>query len=112
MENIDVDVNNITNELLSGKVNDKNYEQIIQKMKTNQSIINPTNTGINTSFIVIWGFMSILGFSYFVYGKKSKKIMPYISGLGMMIIPYFIHNFYPLLWVFIWLIILPFVIKV
>jgi hypothetical protein len=35
---------------------------------------------------------SSIGLGYFVYGKKQKKGMPLICGLGLMLFPYFVSN--------------------
>jgi len=33
-----------------------------------------------------------IGLGYFVYGKKQKKGMPLICGIGLMVFPYFVSN--------------------
>lgn len=33
-----------------------------------------------------------IGMGYFVYGKKQKKGMPLICGIGLMVFPYFVSN--------------------
>jgi len=38
-----------------------------------------------------------IGFAFFIYGKKQKSLMPVLSGLGLMIFPYFISNIYMLI---------------
>ena len=43
------------------------------------------------SFIVYVLFGSI-GLGYFVYGKRQKMVVPLISGIGLMIYPYFVSN--------------------
>jgi hypothetical protein len=46
-----------------------------------------------------------------VYGKKQKAMIPLLSGLGLMVIPYFISNPYILVVSGLVLAALPFVIK-
>jgi len=38
-----------------------------------------------------------IGFAFFIYGKKQNSLMPVLSGLGLMIFPYFISNIYMLI---------------
>ena len=42
---------------------------------------------------LIWGILfGAFGIAYFVYGKKQKKVLPLLCGLGLMVFPYFITN--------------------
>lgn len=42
---------------------------------------------------LMWGVLfGSLGLGFFVYGKKQKAIIPFLSGIGLMLIPYFISN--------------------
>ena len=48
--------------------------------------------------LLIWGMIfGSIGFAFFIYGKKQKSLMPVLSGLGLMIFPYFISNIYMLI---------------
>ncbi len=57
---------------------------------------------------LVWGS---IGVGYFVYGKKQQKGMPLVSGIALMVFPYFFSS--PLLIVLIGiaLMALPFFIK-
>ncbi len=33
-----------------------------------------------------------VGLGYFVYGKNQKAAMPFIAGIGLMVVPYFISD--------------------
>jgi hypothetical protein len=62
---------------------------------------------------LIWGFLfGSIGLGFFVYGKKQKSIIPLLSGIGLMVIPYFISNIYILILTGIVLLVLPFFIKI
>ena len=66
---------------------------------------------MNTSTLmwgVIWGS---IGLGFFVYGKKQKAIIPFISGIGLMVIPYFISNVFILVTTGIVFVAVPFFIK-
>lgn len=42
---------------------------------------------------LLWGLLfSSLGLGYFIYGKKQKRGVPFASGLGLMVFPYFVSN--------------------
>jgi hypothetical protein len=61
---------------------------------------------------LMWGMLfGIVGFAFFVYGKKQAALVPLICGLALMIFPYFVANIYTLVIVGIVLIALPFFIQ-
>ncbi len=67
---------------------------------------------MNTSTLV-WGVIfGAFGMGYVVYGKKQKAGIPLLSGVGLMVIPYFLTNPYLLALSGIALIALPFVIRI
>lgn len=42
---------------------------------------------------LFWGVIfGSIGFGYFLYGKKRKKTVPLLSGIGLMVYPYFVSN--------------------
>ena len=47
------------------------------------------DTGTSLLFSVIFGS---LGLGYFVYGKKQRKLIPSLAGIGLCVFPYFISN--------------------
>jgi len=53
-----------------------------------------------------------IGLGFFVYSKKQKAVMPLISGIGLMVFPYFISNIYIMILSGIALIVLPYFIKI
>jgi hypothetical protein len=53
-----------------------------------------------------------IGLGFFVYGKKQKAVIPFVSGIGLMALPYFISNIYILILVCIVLMILPYFVKI
>ncbi len=61
---------------------------------------------------LIWGVLfGSIGFGFCMYGKKQQAIVPFLSGVGLMVIPYFISNLFFLVPTGIIFIALPFVIK-
>jgi hypothetical protein len=66
----------------------------------------------NTSTL-IWGVIfGSIGLGFFVYGKKQKAIIPLFSGIGLIVVPYFISNVYILILSGIVLVALPYLVKV
>jgi hypothetical protein len=62
--------------------------------------------------IIMWGVLfGSIGLGFWVYGKKQKVIMPFLSGIGLMVIPYFISNVFVLVITGIAFITIPFIIK-
>ena len=44
---------------------------------------------------LIWGLLfGSIGLAYFMYGKKQKRGVPFASGIGLMVFPYFVSNSY------------------
>ena len=61
---------------------------------------------------LMWGVLfGSIGFGYFMYGRKQKAVLPLLSGLGLMVCPYFITNTILLVCAGIVMVALPFVIR-
>ena len=68
---------------------------------------------MNNPSILIWGVIfGSIGLGFFVYGKKQKAIIPLLSGIGLMVVPYIISNMYILILSGIVLVALPYIIKI
>jgi hypothetical protein len=66
---------------------------------------------VNTSSI-LWGVLfGSLGAGYALYGKKQRAMVPLLSGLALMLFPYFIQNTYLLVVVGAALAALPFIFR-
>ncbi|GAB6070318.1 hypothetical protein JCM30760_14150 [Thiomicrorhabdus hydrogeniphila] len=47
------------------------------------------------SSLMMWGLLfSSIGVGYFLYGKKTKKVVPLFIGIGLLVFPFFISNLY------------------
>jgi hypothetical protein len=45
------------------------------------------------SSTLLWGLLyGSIGMGYFVYGKKQQRVVALLSGVGLMVFPYFISN--------------------
>ncbi len=54
----------------------------------------------------------IVGVAYFMYGKKQQKLVPLISGVGLIVLPYVIDDNTVLICVCVGLAIAPFDINI
>lgn len=66
---------------------------------------------MNTSTLMWGAIFGAIGLGFFTYGRKRKAVIPFLSGLGLMLFPYFIMNTVALVFTGILLAALPFVIK-
>jgi hypothetical protein len=42
---------------------------------------------------IVWSVMfGAIGVGYFIYGRKQKRLVPFISGIALMVVPYFIDG--------------------
>jgi hypothetical protein len=61
---------------------------------------------------IIWGIIfGSIGMGFFIYGKKQQAFIPIVSGIGLMIIPYFVANIYILVLIGLALIVLPYFLR-
>jgi hypothetical protein len=67
---------------------------------------------MNTS-LLLWSLLfSSIGLGFFVYGKKQKAVVPLLSGLGLMIYPYFVSSTILLVVIGAALVVLPYFIRI
>lgn len=67
---------------------------------------------MNSTSTLMWGMIfGSIGLGFFVYGKKQKSVIPLFSGIGLIVVPYFISNIYVLVLSGIVLIALPYFIR-
>jgi len=52
---------------------------------------------METEAEIIWGVLfGAIGMGYFIYGRRQRAIMPFLSGFCLFIFPYFMPNVYVL----------------
>ena len=67
---------------------------------------------MNSGSTLMWGIIfGSIGLGFFAYGKKQKAIIPFLSGIGLMVVPYFISNIYIMILSGIVLLALPYFIR-
>lgn len=67
--------------------------------------------GMNPSTLIWAVIFGSIGLGFFVYGKKQRVIMPMLSGIVLMIFPYFVSNVYVFVLTGVVFVALPFVVK-
>jgi len=61
---------------------------------------------------LMWGLIfGSIGIGFFIYGKKQKAVIPLVSGIGLMVIPYCTSNILFLILSGIVLVALPYFIR-
>ncbi|MCZ6617937.1 MAG: hypothetical protein O7E57_07365 [Gammaproteobacteria bacterium] len=61
---------------------------------------------------LLWGLLfGSVGLGYLVYGRKQRKLMPFVAGLGLILVPLFVHAVGWLLVLGALLLVLPLLIK-
>ena len=63
--------------------------------------------------LLMWGMLfGAVGFGFFIYGRKQKAVVPFIVGIALFIIPYFIPNVYMLVIAGAVLVALPYFVRI
>lgn len=48
---------------------------------------------MNSEWELVWGVLfGSIGLGFFIYGKKQAMVVPLVSGLALMVYPYFMPN--------------------
>ncbi len=67
---------------------------------------------MNSEALLLWGVLfSSIGLGFFIYGKKQQCLIPLVSGLALMIYPYFVETVPLLIGTGIALIALPYFVR-
>ena len=68
---------------------------------------------MSSTAVLMWGMLfGAIGFGFFLYGKKQKKVVPLITGIVLCVVPYFIANIYALVIVGVILMAIPFFVRI
>jgi hypothetical protein len=42
---------------------------------------------------IVWAmFFGAIGVGYFMYGRRQRQLMPFITGIALMVVPYFVDG--------------------
>jgi len=67
---------------------------------------------LNTPALFWIVLVSSVGLGFFIYGRKQKAVVPLISGLALMIYPYFISNLIALIAIGVVLMAVPYFLRI
>jgi len=63
--------------------------------------------------LIVWGMVfGSIGLGFFMYGKKQKAIIPFVTGVALFMVPYLITDVYVLVFSGLALILLPYFVRV
>jgi predicted membrane protein len=66
---------------------------------------------VDTSSL-LWGLLfGSIGLGFLIYGRKQRAVVPLISGLALMVFPYFVSNIFLLVTIGIVLIAIPYFVR-
>jgi len=67
---------------------------------------------MDSSASLLWGLLfGSIGMGYFVYGKRQGRIMALLSGIALIVFPYFITSWFLIILIGIVLMALPYFIR-
>ncbi|HET6474024.1 MAG TPA: hypothetical protein VFG38_19455 [Pseudomonadales bacterium] len=48
---------------------------------------------MNSESSLVWSmFFGAIGVGFFMYGRRQRMVVPFVSGLALMGVPYFVDN--------------------
>ncbi|MDP7420608.1 MAG: hypothetical protein QGH40_01955 [bacterium] len=71
---------------------EKLQEQLRQELEQGQQPSGKKSGGIDLTYWVSSFFFGLLGTAFFIYGKKQSDYKFLLTGLILMIYPYFVHS--------------------
>lgn len=52
---------------------------------------------MNDTSQLVWGLLfGAVGLAFLTYGKQQKALIPLLSGIGLLVFPYFVSNLFML----------------
>jgi len=66
---------------------------------------------VSASQLFLGVLFGSIGLGLFVYGRKQKTLTPFVCGLALMVMPYFIASIWLLVAVGIALVVIPFFVR-
>ena len=62
---------------------------------------------------ILWGVLfGSVGLGYFIYGRKQRRALPLLSGIGLIVCPYFVPNALLLVLICIVFMALPYFVRI
>ncbi|HBM16167.1 MAG TPA: hypothetical protein DD381_07500 [Lentisphaeria bacterium] len=68
---------------------------------------------MDVTSLLIWGMLfGAAGIGFIVYGRKQKAVIPLLTGIALLVVPYFISSVYVLVITGLVLLAIPYFIRV
>lgn len=62
---------------------------------------------------LLWGLLfGSIGLGFFVYGRRQKMVVPLLTGVALMILPYFVSNTFLLVMLGVGLLAIPYFLRI
>jgi hypothetical protein len=62
--------------------------------------------------VLLWGVLfGSIGLGFFIYGRRQQAVVPLVAGIALFVVPYFISNVYLLVISGIFLMALPYFLR-
>jgi predicted membrane protein len=66
---------------------------------------------VDTSSL-LWGLLfGSIGLGFLIYGRKQRAVVPLVSGLALMVFPYFVSNIFLLVTIGVVIIAIPYFVR-
>ena len=61
---------------------------------------------------IVWSmFFGAIGVGFSIYGRRQRRVVPFISGIGLMVVPYFVDGATAMVAICVMLMALPYFIR-
>jgi predicted membrane protein len=67
---------------------------------------------VDSEASLLWAVLfGSIGLGFFIYGKKQRAVVPFLSGVALFIFPYFVSNVYMMVVIGVVFVALPYFIR-
>jgi hypothetical protein len=61
---------------------------------------------------IVWSVVfGAIGVGFFMYGRRQRRVIPFVSGIGLMVVPYFVESATAMVAICVALMALPYFIR-
>jgi hypothetical protein len=61
---------------------------------------------------MVWSVLfGAIGVGFFMYGRKQRRVVPFVSGIGLIAVPYFVDGTTTMVAICVLLMVLPYFIR-
>jgi len=68
---------------------------------------------MDSEAMLVWSmFFGSIGLGFFIYGKKQKVLVPFLTGLALFVFPYFVSDVYTMVITGFILVVIPYFVRI